>query len=61
MAAKITKKSTTNITGILDITDDGNILVSVEDITEPIVLSHLFNDYKDKEVKISIAYGEDID
>ena len=61
MAAKVTKKSNIAIQGILDIHDDGNMLVSVEDIAEPFKLSELFTDYHDKEVKITITYGEDID
>jgi len=60
-ASKVSKKFTTNIQGILDITDDGVMNVSVEDIEIPFVLSELFADYKNKDVKITIAYGEDID
>jgi len=61
MASKVTKKSNIAIQGILDITDDGAMMVSVEDIETPFVLSELFEEYKGKDVKITIAYGEDID
>jgi hypothetical protein len=60
-ASKVNKKSTISINGVLDITDDGVMNVLVEDIADPFLLHELFAEYKNKEVKINIAYGEDLD
>jgi hypothetical protein len=60
MASKVSKKSSINISGVLDISEDGKVSVLVEDCEKPFALNELFADYADKEVKISIAYGEDI-
>lgn len=60
MASKINKKYSADIKGVLDIEDD-KLDIEVEDIENPINLAKFFADFKDKEVKISITYGEEID
>lgn len=59
MASKINKKYGADIKGVLSI-EDGVLSVEVEDIATPVVLSDLFQDFADKEVKITIAYGEEL-
>lgn len=60
MASKINKKYSADIKGILDIEND-KLEIEVEDIENPINLAKFFADFKGKEVKISITYGEEID
>lgn len=60
MASKINKKYSADIKGVLDIEDD-KLDIEVEDIENPINLAKFFADFKNKEVKISITYGEEID
>ena len=59
MAAKISKKNTLSAQGTLDLTD-GIIKLEVEGKDEPITLSELAKDFDGLDVKITIAYGEDI-
>jgi hypothetical protein len=58
MAAKIQKKYQIAASGILDITD-GHVFIENEDTGELIDLAELFEDFAGKDVKLSIAYGED--
>ena len=58
MAAKIQKKYQIAASGTLDITD-GHVFIENEDTGELVDLAELFADFADREVKLSIAYGED--
>lgn len=61
MAAKILKKKTIDITAVLNITDDNNIILEVEDIDTPMNLADLVKkDFNGEAVKISFAQSEDI-
>lgn len=57
MAAKISKKKVVNAQGTLDI--DG-MKLEVEGMDTPVQLSELLKDFDGLDVKITIAYGEDI-
>lgn len=59
--SKVSKKSQISIQGILDITEDGKLVVEVEDISDPFPLDELFAEFKDRDVKIVIALSEDIE
>ena len=59
MTAKITKKNTLNVQGSLDLTD-GFIMVEVEDHDQPVSLAELAKEYEGKDIKITIAYGEEL-
>lgn len=59
MASKMNKSYKAEITGILDI-GDNIISVLVEDTEAPVSLSEFIEDFRDKEVKISISYKEDM-
>ncbi|MEG0580240.1 MAG: hypothetical protein RR490_10030 [Niameybacter sp.] len=59
MASKINRKYGADVKGILSI-EDGIITVEVEDVDTPVTLSDFFKDFSDKEVKITIAYGEEL-
>ena len=52
MASKIKKFCKAEVNGVLSIDDD--ILVLVEDVEEPVNLKEFFEDFCDKEIKISI-------
>lgn len=59
MAAKIQSKYTIQASGILRISGS-DVLVENNDTGDIISLSELFVDFTDKEVKLSIAYGEEL-
>lgn len=60
MASKINKKYSADIKGIISITD-GKIFVEVEDVENPVDLADFAIDFADKpDVKITIAYGEEV-
>jgi hypothetical protein len=59
MAAKISKKNTVTAQGVLDLTD-GIVKLEVEGLTDPVTLSELAKDFDGLDVKITIAYGEEI-
>ena len=59
MAAKIQSKYTIQASGILRINND-EVFVENDDTGDLISLSELFADFADKDVKLSIAYGEDL-
>ena len=60
MASKINRKFSCDIKSIIS-TDDGIITVEVEDVDEPIVLADFIKDFVGKsDVKISVAYGEEL-
>lgn len=59
MASKMNKKFSADVRGVLSI-EDGQMSVEVEDVDGTVVLSDFFKDFADKEVKITIAYGEEL-
>lgn len=59
MASKINKKYSADVKGVMSI-DDGIVTVEVEDMNDPVILADLFKDFADKDVKISISYGEEL-
>lgn len=60
MASKINRKYSCDIKGIIS-TDDGIITVEVEDVAEPVILADFIKDFVGKsDVKISVAYGEEL-
>lgn len=58
--ASIVKKYSLNAKGILAI-EDGVVSLENVDTGEMIPLETLFEDFKDKTVKISVAYDEDFE
>lgn len=54
MASKINKTFAGNITGLLDIREDG-IFVEVEDVDTPISLAEFFAEFNGKEVTVKIG------
>ena len=58
MAQKATKKINLNIKGILDIDDDGKIIVEIEDRGE-FDLTTMVNEFYGRECSISVSYDED--
>lgn len=60
MAAKIKTKSSTSISGLLDLNHGEEILLWIEDFPEAVPLASLLKEYDDAEVKISIAYEKEI-
>lgn len=58
LASKVSKRSSANIKGILEITGD-KIIVHVEDISEAFVLADFIREFDGKEVRISIAHSEE--
>lgn len=59
MAAKIQSKYTVQANGILHI-QDNQMFVENDDTGDVVSLSELFGDFADKDVKLSIAYGEEL-
>jgi hypothetical protein len=60
MAAKIKTKSSTSVSGLLDLNNGGDIKIWIEDFPESVSLASLLRPYDDAEVKISIAYEKEI-
>ena len=58
MAQKATKKINLNIKGVLDIDDDGKIIVEIEDRDE-FDLATMMNEFYGRECSISVSYDED--
>lgn len=58
--ANIVKKYSLNAKGILAI-EDGAVALEIADTGELIPFETLLEDFKDKSVKISVAYDEDIE
>lgn len=56
MAAKIVSKNSLSIKGIITVTDNNEIMVEIEDVTEPISLLSLLEDngLVEKDVAISV-------
>lgn len=55
----MSKKYSATITGVLDLSD-GIVKVCIEDVEEPVILADFIEDFADKEVKISVSYGDDL-
>jgi acylphosphatase len=58
MSQKIEKNYKVNIAGVVNICEDGNIIVTVEDRGE-FNLAEIMRDFNDRECKINITYNED--
>ena len=58
MAQRATKKINLNIKGIIDIDDNGKIIVTVEDRGE-FDLATMINEFYGRECSISVSYDED--
>ena len=58
MAQRATKKINLNIKGIIDIDDNGKIIVTVEDRGE-FDLATMMNEFYGRECSISVSYDED--
>lgn len=58
MAAKIQKKYQIAASGVLYV-NDRRVSIENEDTGELVDLADLFADFSEKDVKLSIAYGED--
>lgn len=58
MAQKATKKINLNIKGVLDINDDGKIIVEIEDRGE-FDLATMMNEFYGRECSVSVSYDED--
>jgi hypothetical protein len=56
--SNVKKKYNVNIKGILNINEDGRIVMSIEDIGD-MPLDEILNDFDGREVKISVVYDED--
>lgn len=59
MASKMNKKYSAEITGILDIREDG-IFVEVEDIEGAINLADFIADFNSKDIKIAVGYKQEV-
>jgi len=57
--SKLIKKFGADITGVLNI-DDGIITIQVEDVDKPVVLADFIKEFTEKEIKISVSYGEEL-
>ena len=59
MVNKISKSYKAEISGVLNI-EDGIIVVMVEDVETPVILSEFIEEFNDKDVKISVGYKKNI-
>lgn len=57
--AKITKKNTLSVQGVVNI-ENNNITFSVEDVEGEISLADLMSDYNGQEVKLSVNRTDDL-
>lgn len=58
MSAKVSKRKSAQIKGLLEV-KDGVIMVNVEDVTDPYILSDFVEDFDGLEVRISITHSQD--
>lgn len=56
--SNVKKKYNVNIKGVLNITSDGRIVMSIEDIGD-MYLDEILEEFDGREVKISVVYDED--
>ena len=54
----VKKKYNVSVKGIMNIEDDGRIIMSVEDLGD-IPLDRILDDFDGREIKISVNYDED--
>lgn len=59
MASKVSKRSSANIKGLLEI-DGDKILVHVEDVAESYNLAGFIKEFDDMEVLVSVSHKEDL-
>lgn len=57
--SKIIKKFGADITGVLNI-DDGIITIQVEDVAETVIFADFIKEFAEKEIKISVTYGQEM-
>lgn len=60
MADKITRNYKLTASGLLNVTDDGNIYISVEDGPQDVNLAGLLADFNGKSVKFNCSFDNDI-
>ena len=61
MASKIVSKNSLSIKGVISITDNNEIMVEIEDVSEPISLLSLLEDNNLIEKEVSIGINSSID
>ena len=60
MASKVSKRSSANIKGIMEI-ENGSLQIRVEDVETPYVLSDFLKEFVDLEVRMSVVHAQDLD
>ena len=58
--AKISKKKSISLKGIVSITEDNQIVFEVEDIPEVVELANLLEDFNGQEISLSVNQTEEI-
>ena len=58
--AKISKKKSISLKGIVSITEDNQIVFEVEDMPEVVELANLLEDFDGQEISLSVNQTEEI-
>ena len=58
--AKISKKKSISLKGIVSITEDNQIVFEVEDMPEVVELANLLEDFNGQEISLSVNQTEEI-
>ena len=58
--AKISKKMSISLKGIVSITEDNQIIFEVEDMPEVVELANLLDDFDGQEISLSVNQTEEI-
>lgn len=58
MASKVSKRKSAQIKGVLEVKDNA-ILIAVEDVADPYVLSDFIRDFDGLEVRITVTHSQD--
>lgn len=58
--AKISKKKSISLKGIVSITEDNQIIFEVEDMPEVVELANLLDDFDGQEISLSVNQTEEI-
>lgn len=58
--AKISKKKSISLKGIVSITEDNQIIFEVEDMPEVVELANLLEDFNGQEISLSVNQTEEI-
>lgn len=58
--AKISKKKSISLKGIVSITEDNQIVFEVEDMPEVVELANLLKDFNGQEISLSVNQTEEI-